>query len=37
MESEMAVNTAYDLMKESEEAERSNKSWWKSLKQLDNK
>lgn len=37
MESEMAVHTAYNLMKESEAAERSNKAWWKSLKQLGNK
>ena len=37
MESEMAVHTAYNLMKESEAAEKSNKSWWKSLKQLRNK
>ena len=37
MESEMAVHTAYNLMKESESAERSNKAWWKSLKQLGNK
>tara|TARA_B110000444_G_scaffold253235_1_gene283751 strand:- start:2349 stop:3242 length:894 start_codon:yes stop_codon:yes gene_type:complete len=37
MESEMAVHTAYNLMKESEAAERSNNDWWKSLKQLGNK
>ncbi len=36
-ESEMSVNTAYNLMKESEEAARSNEMWWKSLKQLGDK
>ena len=37
MESEMGVYTAYNLMKQSEAAERSNESWWRDLKQLDNK
>lgn len=36
-EEEMSLNTAYNLMKETEEAEKSNKAWWKSLKQLGNK
>ena len=34
MESEMGVYTAYSLMKESEAAEKSNKSWWRDLKRL---
>jgi len=33
----MSLNTAYNLMKETEEAEKSNKAWWRSLKQLGNK
>lgn len=37
MESEMGVYTAYNLMKQSEAANSSNESWWRDLKQLDNK
>jgi hypothetical protein len=33
-DSAMASHTAYDLIRQDEEAERSNKSWWKKLKQL---
>ena len=33
-DSEMASYTAYDLIRQDEEAERSNKLWWKKLKQL---
>ena len=36
-EDTMSLNTAYNLMKESEEAEKSNKAWWRSSKQLGNK
>ena len=36
-EDTMSLNTAYNLMKESEEAEKSNKAWWRSLRQLGNK
>ena len=36
-EDTMSLNTAYNLMKETEEAEKSNKAWWRSLKQLGNK
>jgi len=36
-EDTMSLNTAYNLMKETEEAEKSNKAWWRSLKQLENK
>jgi len=33
---ELAAITAYNLLKQSEEAENSNKEWWKYLKQLNN-
>tara|TARA_Y100001970_G_scaffold288725_1_gene416819 strand:+ start:1209 stop:2099 length:891 start_codon:yes stop_codon:yes gene_type:complete len=33
---ELAAITAYNLLKQSEEAEKSNKEWWKYLKQLNN-
>lgn len=33
---EIAAITAYNLLKQSEEAEKSNKEWWKYLKQLNN-
>lgn len=35
-EEELASITAYSLLKQSEEAENSNKEWWKYLKQLNN-
>jgi hypothetical protein len=36
-EAEMSLNTAYNLMQESDASARSNNSWWKELKQLENK
>ncbi len=36
-ESEMSLNTAYNLMKESDEVAKGNNSWWRELKQLENK
>ena len=33
-EEELAAITAYNLLKQSEEAEKSNKEWWRYLKQL---
>jgi len=35
-EDELAAITAFNLLKQTEEAEKSNKEWWKYLKQLDN-